>query len=210
MTALAPWLTRFERSRAAALRGDVEALHQVRVIARRLRVWLALAGLHVLQGDLRWLCRETSALRDLDVLDEVLTAEGRATLRPPAVRRARDALRSSRVDGVVAALRVLPALDVERARAASRAFEARLDVLRAQTDDELHALRRQVRRARYAREWLEEDTAGLRQLQAALGPLADLAALRRLVTSRTRPRPPPRRRRGARRGSSGAARSAPW
>jgi CHAD domain-containing protein len=209
MTPLTPWLARFEAARAAALRDDAEGLHEVRALARRLRVWLQLAGLRVLEGDLRWLGRETSALRDLDVLDEVLTAAGRAQLRPPARRRAFAALRSPRVDGLVAALRALPALDEARARASLRDLEAKLGALSAETDDELHALRKRVRRVRYAREWLGKDAAGLRGLQAVLGPLADLAALRRLVTSRTRPRPPTPRTRGAPRGSSGAGRSAP-
>lgn len=182
MTPLAPWLTRFEAARTAALRGDAEGLHDVRTIARRLRVWLRLAGLHVLESDLRWLCRETSALRDLDVLQEALSPGGRARLRPDAERRASNALRARRVDGVVLALRSLPELDERKARAVLRTLEASLVRGPVETDEQVHALRKRVRRARYAREWLGDDARALRRLQDVLGPLCDLAALTRLLT----------------------------
>lgn len=182
MTALAPWLSRFEAARAAALNGDVEALHHARTIARRLRVWLRLAGWRALESDLRWVCRETSRVRDLDVLDTVLTPAARAAWRPAARRQASAALSSQRVDGVLRALAALPPLDVARARKRLDRWERALEHPRPKTDDEVHALRKRVRRARYAREWLGDDAADLRALQDVLGVACDLAALRRLLT----------------------------
>lgn len=177
MISVTPALVRFERARAAALHG--EGVHEVRAAARRLRVWLELSGVTTLIDDLRWLCRETSRLRDLEVFEGVLS---NPALRAAAERQARAALQSRRVDGLVAALRSLPPLRASRARAAVRDWEKSLRSNTLKTDDDVHAFRKRVRRVRYAYDWLGEDSKELRRVQNVLGALCDLAALSRLVT----------------------------
>lgn len=49
-----------------------EAVHQVRVAAGRLSVWLELGGRRMLRDDLAWLRRSASGTRDLDVVLEQL------------------------------------------------------------------------------------------------------------------------------------------
>jgi CHAD domain-containing protein len=181
MIDLSPWLETFEAARARALRGEAEGLHDLRTSARRLRVWLQLAQLRVLEDDLRWLCRETSELRDLDVLGALLTPAGRRALRPTAERRAKAALESRRVQGVVAALRCLPALRPAFARVGLAELERSLTRATPRTDDEVHALRRRVRRVRYAREWLGVDASDLQRAQDVLGVVCDVLVLQALV-----------------------------
>jgi CHAD domain-containing protein len=178
MISVTPAVAKFEAARAVALRG--EGVREVRAAARRLRVWLQLSGLTALVDDLRWVCRETSRLRDLELFDGVLK---NATTRANAERRAFTALRSRRIDGVIAALRSLPPLNASRARSQLRQWEKSLRSNTLKTDDDVHAFRKRVRRARYAYEWLGEDAKELRRLQNVLGALCDLAALSRLLTS---------------------------
>lgn len=185
MISNAPWLKKFESSRAAALSGDVEGLHDVRTSARRLRVWLQLAGLRVLEDDLKWLCRETSALRDLDVFAEVLTPEAMKEFRAPAELQARAALKSRRIDGVVFALKTLQACNERDARAVLNELERSLarEKLKLE-DDAIHAYRRKIRRVRYAREWLGLDASQHEWAQEVLGAVCDVCALERLVVER--------------------------
>lgn len=207
------WLEHLDRARAVALAGkDPEGVHQVRVAARRLRVWLTLGGREALQDELRWLCRALSEERDLDVLEEVLAGPGLLPLRAQARAHVREALESQRYTALREALGAVKAPKRKKAaRAAAkleRAVERRRRATRSQvsavarrpqqhdTDaaglaavpevpraslDALHALRRALRRARYAREWLGEGAKALAAEQEQLGIVCDLCALRRLL-----------------------------
>ncbi len=198
MGALSPaeWCERLERAAATARSGDdVEGVHQVRVAARRLRALLELGGRRVLVDDLRWLTRALSRARDLDVLREALPATDerfhawRARLARSARAACVAALTSPRFEGLMAALRAAPPVDPSVARrgleALRRRARAQLAVLKAADSAgqaaALHALRRALRRWRYALEWLGEDSRELSQLQGALGAVCDVAALARLV-----------------------------
>jgi len=186
------WLGELE-GRLEALResGVPEDVHQLRVATRRLAAWLRLGGHHVLRDDLRWLRRVAGAVRDIDVVIEV---EGDATwsrwlrserrVRHQALRIALDAERTA---GLVLALRSLPAVSRETARArlrrlASRALEAG-EALEAQPEDaeRFHVLRRKVRVVRYSLEWLEEKTGAFREFQEVSGLAADRALSLRLL-----------------------------
>jgi CHAD domain-containing protein len=187
------WLERLDRARAVALAGkDPEGVHQVRVVARRLRVWLSLGGEEALQDDLRWLCQALSTERDLDVLSEVLRGDGVEALRASARKRVCAALESPRYAALREALGAMRGPKRKQARRVAkklaqavarrrRALEGPLTLASA---DALHALRRALRRARYAREWLDEDAAELATEQEQLGVLCDLCALRKLVGRR--------------------------
>ncbi|MFT3711715.1 MAG: CHAD domain-containing protein [Archangium sp.] len=184
MISNAPWLKKFVAARRLALRGDVEGLHDVRTSARRLRVWLRLAGLRVLEDDLRWLCQETSALRDLDVFAAVLTEDARAVLRPLAESRAHAALKSKRIDGVVFALQTLGGCAEDDARRVLTKLERslpRAKPRRKLNGDALHRFRRKIRRVRYAREWLGLGASEHERAQEVLGAVCDVLALERLV-----------------------------
>lgn len=200
MTSLspAPWLRHLERHVPIALAGrDPEGVHQVRVAGRRLRVLLELGGRTALVGDVRWLVRALGPERDLDVLRETFAAPPRvdgdaaawlAQREADARRESHDALTSARLKGLLRALRVAPPVDEARARHALRRFSRRVrqrfaDLQRA--DDgasaAVHALRRALRRLRYANDWLGVDAPALKHLQDALGAACDLAALSRLL-----------------------------
>ncbi|QDU67239.1 CHAD domain-containing protein [Engelhardtia mirabilis] len=178
----------------AALEGlDPEGVHQLRVAARRIAVWLELAERRTLAGDLHWLRKVAGEVRDLDVLmmqplPERLGSE-LAARRDGARRELVDELESTRLTGLLAALENLSALS---ARSAADGVARLVDVVRRrgeQVDRErkssraqrrrLHALRRALRRLRYAREWLGENDPALKRLQTALGELNDLEQLRR-------------------------------
>lgn len=182
---------------------DPEFLHQLRVGTRRLRAALRTSrGLwrhgdaSVLRRRLRALSRASGPARDWDVI-----AARRGAAWPAGARArheaARDALRRS--------LAELPALPLPRARAGARralqpfAREAlsRLDrrirrrlAQRGWGDSrQLHALRRRLRRLRYACEFLAGAfpardagpiVAALKSLQDLLGELNDIAIARRL------------------------------
>jgi CHAD domain-containing protein len=173
-----------------ALRGhDPEGVHQVRVAARRLRVWLQLGGHRALTDDLKYLCRALSLARDLELIAH------QPALRPyhRAQRRLAQAtvvqtLRSARTRGLLEALANLPTPHLREARARLPRFErqvrASLQRLR-QTPSlgALHRLRRNVRTLRFAREWLGLDTRPYQRAQDGLGQLCDLLALERLLTA---------------------------
>lgn len=192
------WLEHLERHVPLALAGsDPEGVHQVRVAGRRLRVLLELAGRAALVADLRWLVRALGRARDLDVLKTALPpGDARfdawlAQLEAEARADAEAALTSPRLAGLVAALKVLtpvPRDDARRGlRAASRKVRRQLDLLVGahlepeQVTPAVHALRRALRKLRYADDWLDEDAGGLKHLQDALGALCDVGALARLL-----------------------------
>lgn len=181
-------LTRFDEALARARRGEAEGVHDLRVLSRRLLVWLELAEVRMLRDDVKWLLRETSALRDLDVFDALLTTEGREVLRPPAVARAHRALESTRVRGLTAAFRALGTIRRRRALRALDELERALVKARFKKNDEgLHSLRKLVRRVRYAREWLDLPADDLRHVQNLLGVVCDVLALQGLWRSVLKP-----------------------
>lgn len=175
------WLTHLDDARTLALAGDVEGVHQVRVALRRLRVWLSFKGHASLQEELRWACGELAPLRDLDVFGEVLTSEALDELRPGAVETAAEALGSERWLALRQRLSKVRAPKRARARRALPKLEQRLaqlrDALPSGDGEALHRLRRQLRRVRYAREWLGLDTSELGAEQEWLGAVCDLLAL---------------------------------
>lgn len=184
------WLEHLDRARAVALAGeDPEGVHQVRVAARRLRVWLTLGGHHALQEDLRWLCQSLSEERDLDVLEEVLAGPGLEGLKAQARRHVRGALESPRYAALREALGAVKGPKRKKAarvaakleRAVERRRRAVASPVSVESLEALHALRRALRRARYAREWLGAGAKGLAAEQEQLGALCDLCALRRLL-----------------------------
>jgi CHAD domain-containing protein len=183
-----PTLSRFDDALAQARRGEAEGVHDLRVLSRRLLVWLELAEVRVLRDDLKWLLRETSALRDLDVFDALLTREGRAVLRPPAVARAQTALRSKRVLGLTTAFRALGTIRRRRASRLLQPLERALVKARFKKNEEgVHSLRKLVRRVRYAREWVEVSAGELSHVQNVLGVVCDVLALFRLRRSVSKP-----------------------
>ena len=208
-------ITRVFRELPGAVAGHDEALHQVRVAGRRLRVALPLVAR---KGDsravrqavkvLRWLTRSAGEGRDMDVvlglfqdrLDalKTTTAEQRALLSRLRAARARSRSQVAEdildldIDGLRRNLRrVLRAgaaeapLALARARALREGQGAALlrgfsQVGEAYRPDALHALRRRVRRLRYAAEIEDavrgEDTrapALWKRLQDSIGVLHD-------------------------------------
>lgn len=174
-------------------RSAPEDVHQLRVATRRLAAWLRLGGLHVLRDDLRWLRRVAGVVRDIDV---VLEIEGDPTwtrwLR--SERRVQHqalttALASERTAGLLLALKSLPPVTRDQARArlgrlAGRALAAGDELVAAPDDPErLHVLRRKVRTVRYGLEWLDEKTGAFRAFQAVSGLAADRALTLRLLAT---------------------------
>lgn len=162
-----------------------EGVHQVRVAVRRLRVWLRLAGMRVLENDLAWLVRAAGEVRDLEVLlqhpDLPKAFRSWAELR---LKEARTAfvplLDSPRLAGLLQALTILPPLDEKVARSRLAGFmqqvERRAREWRSEDSIEhLHALRRALRRLRYALEWLEQDSDAIKALQEIFGQVGDLS-----------------------------------
>jgi CHAD domain-containing protein len=190
---LTPWLEKL-RTLASATKEklDAEAVHDLRVAASRLRVWLALSGMRVLQDDLSWLRRSAEPLRDLDVVFERLGS--RTWARELGVRRELlvdefiATLSGSRVQGLLAALEVLPPLPAKSARKGT--VDLKEDVerqgARAGRDEDdlepIHRLRRRVRKLRYAVEWQGEECSRLEGLQEALGEVGDLATAHKHLT----------------------------
>jgi CHAD domain-containing protein len=183
-----PWLTELIEVAVAARKGqNPEVVHRLRVALERLRVWLVLGRRREPRNDLRWVRGQLGALRDIDVQlalgpPEALAAKLRAE-RVPALRRLRRALRSDRFTRAVAALRAMPPLPrataVRSAARGARRTVKRGDRLRRRRGDwaSLHALRRAVRRTRYALDWLDEPSSHLGALQQSLGAIGDRRAL---------------------------------
>jgi len=169
----------------ARLGDDPEGVHQVRVAVRRLRVWLRLAGMRVLEDDLAWLVRAAGQVRDLEVL---LQHPGLPrAFQKWAVHQLQHAreqfiplLDSPRLAGLLRALASLPPLDSTKAEARIERFiqqvERRADAWHSEdTIENLHALRRALRRLRYAREWLGHNSNTVKALQEIFGRVGDLS-----------------------------------
>ncbi len=200
----------------SALVGDVEAVHALRVAARRLRVALVLLterpdGRRARRADrtLRDLSRAAGRGRDLDVGLEIFDAslstadEGNARLRralKASRARARVLAREARLDLDVARLR----RDL-RALAASTPIEGaalseRLLTLRRRDEEivgrrpeTLHRVRRAARRLRYAAELADlldgTDSGAVepwRRLQTRLGAIQDRQVLCGWLATRAR------------------------
>lgn len=164
---------------------DPEGVHQVRVAVRRLRVWLRLARMRMLEDDLAWLVRAAGQVRDLEVLLQhpnlPRAFRAWAELR---LKQARTAfvplLDSPRLAGLLTALAYLPPLDAKVAESRLPRFvqqvERRAQEWRSEDSIErLHALRRALRRLRYALEWLEQDSDTVKALQEIFGQVGDLS-----------------------------------
>lgn len=188
---------------------DPEGVHRLRVTGRRLKVGLALAGLRPLRDDVDWLTGGFGLLRDLDVLLatkgipkdlRAWASRKREEIRPQALALLEDA----RFRSLVRAIRALPDLVPRDAENRLGGYERRvlrdarrqekvevpahgrrqpipdLSVLRdlpALTRS--HALRKAIRRLRYAREWASLDVAPLKRAQESFGVLSDDALLLR-------------------------------
>lgn len=180
------WLLHLGRHLPVAVEGaDPEGVHQVRVSAGRLAVWVELTGRRVLRDDLRRLRRTATGVRDADVLlERDLPHDLEEWLR---ARRERDraamleAFASPHVPALRRALGVLPGIDREAAARALGDFRERVRrrgdaVARAPHDDEvIHGLRRAVRKLRYALDWVGTPDPRLKDLQTTLGDLNDTA-----------------------------------
>lgn len=184
MIDLERWLLHLRQHLPLAREGsNPEGVHQVRVAARRLRVWLELAGMRVLEDDLAWLVREAGRVRDLEVLLSDEQPEAFARWLHKELEAARAAfvpmLDSPRMAGLLWALPNLPPVPIPQAQARLPRFERRLRrraATWAQEDslEALHGVRRALRRLRYAREWLNHPTGDLKRLQDTLGQAGDL------------------------------------
>jgi len=181
-----PWLERL-RSLASAGKADLnaEAVHDLRVAAGRLRVWLELSGMRALQDDLRWLRGAAGPLRDLDVVIERYGSRSWAKVlferRDLLLDQFASTLSSSRVQGLLTALSVLPPLPEKAARKRTKDLKLAVErigaVARQEQEDlePIHRLRRWVRRLRYAVEWQGGECSKLEDLQEALGEVGDLS-----------------------------------
>ena len=181
-----PWLRHLARHVPLARAGeDPEGVHQVRIAAGRLDVWLRMRSLRVLRDDLRWLRKAAAQVRDLDVLLERRLPDGFQAWTRDERLRAHAALagvlEAPRTTALVAALASLPPVGRTAARdyAAGELRELQRRGRRITRDDatsaDMHAVRRSLRRIRYAREWLGLKTASLKALQDELGSLNDSA-----------------------------------
>jgi len=180
------WLQHLQEHLPIAKEGhDPEGVHQVRVAVRRLRVWLRLAGLRVLEDDLAWLVRSAGEVRDLEVL--LLNNHLPKGFRRWAASRLKEAraafvplLDSPRLAGLLQALANLPPLDEAPAQTRLKRFVRQVERKAEEWQQEgglerLHALRRALRRLRYAREWLGQDSQRIKQLQEVFGRVGDLS-----------------------------------
>ena len=162
-----------------------ESVHQLRVAAGRLSVWLELGGRRALRDDLRWLRRRAASVRDLDVMfgkgrsshwNDLLSVQ-----RETALEELRAALAAPRSASLCTGLRYVPAPTLAVARAGLRRIRRR--VLSAGDrlgDDErdsnvLHHLRRKIRRLRYALDWLGDDATEIKAAQDVFGAMNDMA-----------------------------------
>lgn len=179
---MTPWLEHLRRHVPIARDGsDPEGVHQLRVAVARIRVWLELGGWRVLHDDLRWLRKNTAPVRDLDVqLGRKLPAAYAAELRTER-ERAREALLEvlddERFASLLSAIEVLPPLSSRRARKRVARFVRRTLARGRELPQDgyecLHAVRRSVRRVRFALEWLGEPVDEVTRLQHDLGAFGD-------------------------------------
>jgi len=181
-----PWLEELARRVEAVIDvGDAKSVHQLRVAAGRLSVWIELGGRAALRDDLRRLRRLVSHVRDVDVLlarrTDVAPDVQSAETRAEELRRARAILATSAPQALLVGLACVPWPEFEAAERCARGFATR--VVRAarvveQGDhaaEAVHRWRRRVRRARYALEWLGRDSTRERELQDVLGAWHDAA-----------------------------------
>lgn len=169
---------------------DPEAVHDVRVAARRLLAFLALSDLRVLRDDLRHLIRGLGRLRDLDVaLGAKLGGAFDVHLRRERELATAAAARLLSLEQTAPLLSALARLPAPGRGQCERAVTATVDEVgrreglarRAQTSEALHALRKAIRRERYVKEWLGRETRALQQRQELVGVACDLASLQRLL-----------------------------
>jgi CHAD domain-containing protein len=182
-----PWTEALARhAHAVRKRPEPEAVHQLRVAAGRLAVWLRLARKRALRDDLAWLRGSAARVRDLDVLLERHGAQGWTEefvrQRAQAAHELVLALGTQRCAGLLQALELLPGLGKERALERLPHLRERLQAAArralapAEPElEELHCLRKRVRRLRYALEWLGRESPGAKALQDALGLVRDSA-----------------------------------
>ncbi|MBI5431617.1 MAG: CHAD domain-containing protein [Planctomycetes bacterium] len=186
------WLEHLNRHLPIARAGlNREGVHQVRVSAARLETYLRLAARRSLRDDLRWLRERASAVRDLDVLLErelpAPFAEWLVGERLVARAGLIEALESPRLRALLEGWRWVPELAREdaaerRERLAVRAERRAHRALDPKSGaDAFHAVRRALRRLRYADEWLGRDVDALKALQESLGLLNDVSVARRLA-----------------------------
>ncbi|MDW8090737.1 MAG: CHAD domain-containing protein [Meiothermus sp.] len=181
---LDPWLRHLRQHLPLARTGqDPEGVHQVRVAGRRLRVWLRLAGMRTLDDDLAWLVRAAGEVRDLEVLLQMELPRAFREWAQARLEAARErllpVLDSRRLESLLLALSLLPPLDAAAAEPQLERFLAQVErraALWTQEDsfDALHALRRGLRRLRYALEWLGRESRAIRSLQESFGRVGDL------------------------------------
>lgn len=187
------WLRHLAHHLPIAIAGDdAEGVHQVRVAAGRIAVWLEMSGRAVLRSDLRAFRRVASPVRDADVLLERGPPEAFATrLRALRERERADMigyLRSDRARALRQALALLPPIPRDVAMEALPSFRDRVlrrgDALASHPepqDEDFHSLRRAVRKLRYALEWLGLPAAPVKALQQTFGDLNDLAVELRVL-----------------------------
>lgn len=180
--------------------GDARAVHRLRVGLERLRIWALLADAEGARGELRWARRQAAAVRDIDVCLALRPppriAAALREARPPLQRRLERSLASRRFSSVIDALQATPAPSrpsaARRAGAVVRRALAQVKATheRRWTARSVHALRRALRRSRYALDWLGEPSEDLEALQQVLGAACD----RRMAIRRLRGGPPDQRR----------------
>ena len=186
------WLLHLHDQLPAAAGGrDARAVHQLRVAAARLRVWLELGGRRVLVDDLRWLRGLAGPVRDLDVLlARTPPPDWNAWLRERrrlAVDELKAGLGTGRPQAAVEALARLEPVEAERAKRgwarALRRVRRRGRAAAAEPGclERVHRLRRALRSLRYASEWLGRKPKALRRLQESLGELNDRDTALRLL-----------------------------
>lgn len=182
--ALRPWFLKLRAAiKVARVESEPESVHQLRGALARIDVWLKIAAQKKPRSDVRWLRARAAAVRDLDIqlamdLPERVAAQVRRR-RTAARRRLREALVSPRLKALMRALTALEPLAEELVEKgvkslARRTLKRGRRALKRPDDlDALHALRRSVRRVRYAIEWTGRSTRGMAKLQEALGKAAD-------------------------------------
>jgi CHAD domain-containing protein len=185
------WIDHLERFLPVALAGrDPEGVHQVRVAARRLRVWLELGGHRALGGELRELSRALGPARDLVLIAPLQPLRAwyqqqraleqqrvTAALAPEHTRALLQALRALAPPGGKRASRRLDAYAARVERSTRRLRAAR----KSKRFERAHRLRRDARALRFAQEWLGLDASTSAHVQESLGRVCDVMALRRLL-----------------------------
>lgn len=181
-----PWLARLiEHVEIAREGGDPEGVHQVRVAAGRLDVWLRMHERRVLRDDLRWLRSVASDVRDFDVALTrplpLVFANWIANERAAARERLIATFAHPRFVALLGALALMPGFEAERGLAyvkrERRRVEERGRAIEREDADvaDMHRLRRAIRRLRYAREALGLGVRRIKAMQDELGRLNDAA-----------------------------------